>query len=157
MVWGVLGACFAGAALWSDSGNAIAFPAGYRQWTHVKSVLIGPASAVFASEGGFHHIYANDRAFAGLQSGRFADGSVLVYDLIASEEKDGITTEGARRRVDMMVKDRVAYPDTGGWGFERFVGDDRSHGTLSQDQKHACFACHSGRKDHDLVFSQYRK
>src|SRR5262245_44936025 len=77
----------------------------YRGWTHVKSVLIGPKSAAFATEGGIHHIYANEKALEGLRTGRFPDGSTLIYDLLEVKEGDGVTSEGSRRRLDVMVKD----------------------------------------------------
>jgi hypothetical protein len=139
----------------SDPSNRVAFPSQYRKWTHVKSAIVGPASPLFAAEGGIHHIYANGEAIRGLESGVFADGSMLVYDLLSTEETNGVSSERGRRRVDVMVKDRRFYPGSGGWGFERFLGDDRSHGTLTEEQRSACIACHS-RKDHDLVFSRFR-
>src|SRR5919204_4102650 len=80
------------------------FPADFRKWAHVKSVLVGPQSSAFATEGGIHHIYANDKALEGYDSGIFPDGSVIVYDLLETKEVAGNTIEGQTRRVDVMVK-----------------------------------------------------
>lgn len=52
------------AAAWDQSAGAatVSYPDGYRSWTHVKSSLISPSHANFASSGGFQHIYANAEA-----------------------------------------------------------------------------------------------
>ena len=119
--------------------------------------MIGPDFPAFATEGGIHHIYANEEALSGLRFGKFPDGSILVYDLLSTEEKGGITSEGPRRRVDVMVKDSAAYRSSGGWGFERFLGDNHGEGALTAADRAACFSCHSKQKDHDFVFSKFRR
>src|SRR5581483_12434679 len=63
----------------------IAYPAGFREWVHVKSGVLG-AEFPMESERGVHHIYANKEALAGVESGTFADGSILVYDLVSLTE-----------------------------------------------------------------------
>ena len=138
------------------SQTHIAYPAGYREWVHVKSGVIGPAFPM-ESEQGLHHVYANKTALAGFESGAFDDGSILVYDLVSLTEKSGIGSEGARRRIDVMVKDSKLYPDSGGWGFGRFMGDDHDHDVLTPDVRHTCFQCHENQKAHGLVFSEFRK
>ena len=144
---------------WTLAGaadSAVPYPAEYRKWVHVKSTLIGPQHARFASNGGLHHFYANDKALDGYKSGKFPDGSVLVDDLLEIKESEGVSSEGARRRVAVMVKDSARFRETGGWGFEVFKGDESSP-ALNAEGKAACFACHSKQKDHDSVYSQFRK
>ena len=139
-----------------DSVARIAYPEGYRDWTHVKSSLMSPQHASFASMGGFHHIYANTRAMTGYRTGEFAEGSVIVFDwLQMMEEKDGMFIEGPRRQTDVMVRDPKRFGATGGWGFGRFVGDSKTERPLtpSSDQ---CFACHDRLKKNGLVLSSYR-
>lgn len=133
------------------------FPAGYRQWVHVKSALIGPQFPQFASEGGIHHIYANDKAMQGLRTGQFPDGAVLVYDLLETTENGGVISEGPRRRVDVMRKDSKAYAGSGGWWFGRFMGKDQQHETLTSEHRAACFACHQNRQAQGFVFSAFRE
>ena len=135
----------------------VQFPDGYRQWVHVKSGVIGPEFPMYDSEGGIHHVYANQKALSGFRSGKFEDGSILVYDLISMSTKSGIGTEGSRRRVDVMVKDSKLYSDSGGWGFGRFMGDDHVRDVLNSQVKQACYQCHQNRKDHDSVFSDFRQ
>ena len=133
------------------------FPKEFRKWAHVKSVLVGPQSTAFATEGGIHHIYANDKALEGYDTGKFPNGSVIVYDLLETKEMAGNTLEGATRRVDVMVKQSERYRATGGWEFMSFQGSNQTDGKIAAERKAHCVACHSMRKDHDLVFSDFRK
>ena len=99
-------------------GNS--YPHDFRNWVHVKSAIITSSHPAAHTEGGIHHIYANPKAIEGYASGQFTDGSAIVYELLEANEKDGVISEGARHRVDWMMKDSVRYQATGGWGFERF-------------------------------------
>ncbi len=74
----------------------VPYPAGYRSWTHVKSMVIQPGHALHASFGGIHHLYANAKAMQGYKSGRFADGSVIIFDLLEAKSADNAINEGAR-------------------------------------------------------------
>jgi len=133
------------------------FPETFRKWAHVKSVLVGPQSTAFATEGGIHHIYANDKALEGYATGRFPDGSVIVYDLLETKEIAGNTIEGQTRRVDVMVRQSERYASTGGWEFLSFSGNDHTDGKLTAARQATCAGCHAHRKDHDFVFSEFRK
>jgi hypothetical protein len=146
------------AAAWSSGPDReIAYPAGYRQWVHVKSALVGPASPIFKRYGGLHHIYANEKALRGYQNGQFDDGSVIVFDVLETQESGGTTAETTRRFIDVMVKDSRRFADTGGWGFEEFRGDSQSERVLSPEAKAACYKCHAQRKEQGFVFSSFRK
>ena len=146
-----------GLALRAQFDNTTSFPKEFRRWAHVKSVLVGPQSAAFATEGGIHHIYANEKALQGYDSGMFPDGSVLVYDLLETKEVAGNTIEGPTRRVDVMVKKSERFRSTGGWEFMSFPGGNQSAKKLTAERQATCSACHSNRKDHDFVFSEFRK
>src|SRR5436190_20607898 len=125
-------AVFAGSfSLGAQLDDTIPFPKEFRKWAHVKTVLVGPQSAAFATEGGIHHIYANDKALEGYESGKFPDGSVIVYDLLQTKEVAGNTIEGQTRRVDVMVKQSERYASTGGLEFMSFSGDDQANGKLT--------------------------
>ena len=146
--------CF---SLWAQLDDPNQFPKEFRKWAHVKSVLVGSQSIAFVTEGGIHHIYANEKALEGYESGRFPDGSVIVYDLLETKEIAGNTVEGATRRVDVMVKDTERYRTTGGWQFMSFPGGKQTDGTLAADRQAVCSKCHANRRDHDFVFSEFRK
>jgi hypothetical protein len=145
------------AVSFSQLTTAVDYPEGYRHWTHVKSELIGPDSPAHKRFGGLHHIYANDKAMEGYESGKFPDGSVLIFDLLEVQIKDGVTTEGARRFVDVMQKDSKKFATSGGWGFEEFRGDSKTERNLNEQAKAECFACHTKRAQQDFVFSSFRK
>jgi cytochrome P460 len=134
----------------------VLYPNDYRGWVHVKSALITAAHPAYASEGGLHHVYANPKGAEGYKSGQFPDGSVIVYELLETHEKDGVVSEGARRRVDVMVKDSTRYGNTGGWGFERFLGADQTTGKVRDAGGTMCFECHAHAREHGFVFSQMR-
>ena len=144
-------------AVSAQTDEASSFPNEFRKWAHVKSVLVGPQSAAFATEGGIHHIYANDKALKGYDSGNFPDGSVIVYDLLETKEVAGNTIEGQTRRVDVMVKQNDRYASTGRWEFMSFSGNDQTSGKLTAARQGSCASCHAHRKDHDSVLSEFRK
>lgn len=156
---GVLGLCgivSLPAVLGKEPGGDIAYPAGYREWVHVKTTIVGPQNPMLQRYAGIHHIYANKTAMDGYGAGRFADGSVLVFDLLETRDNAGITTEGPRRFIDVMKRDSRLYPATGGWGFEEFSGDGQT-GTLTAEARADCYNCHATQKGRDFVFSSFRK
>jgi hypothetical protein len=134
----------------------VPYPAGYRDWHHVKSMVINPGHPLYESFGGIHHIYANKQALAGYKSGRFPDGAVIVFDLLEAKSADNAVVEGARKVVGVMHKDAKKYQATGGWGFEGFKGDSRTERAVGANAAKACFACHTQQKDRDYVFSSLR-
>jgi hypothetical protein len=140
----------------AQSPLPVQYPEGYRRWVHVKSGLVGPRNPALQHYVGIHHIYANQMAMEGYSAGRFPDGSVLVFDVLETKESSGITTEGSRRFIDVMRREGQLYAATGGWGFEEFAGDGQT-GTLSAEAKTSCYSCHATRKDHDFVFSSFRR
>src|SRR6266700_3384321 len=120
----------------------ISYPVGYRKWARVKTVVVGPQSPVFKANGGIHHIYANSKAMDGYEAGKFPDGAVLVFDILDIQENQGTTVEGARQRIDVMVKDAQRFPASGGWGFERFSGNSQTDRPLTDETRGDCFTCH---------------
>jgi hypothetical protein len=136
--------------------SPVAYPEGYRDWVHVKSTVVSPAHKDFATIGGFQHIYANPQAMAGYRTHAFPEGSVIVFDWLDMKDKDGAFAEGARRQVDVMVKDSSRFADTGGWGFQRFAKDSKTE-LAATPAPPQCFACHEKLKKDDLVLSSYRQ
>jgi hypothetical protein len=136
---------------------AVDYPKGYRQWPHVKSMVIySDKHPLFASFGGMHHIYANaDAMRAYTKGGTFADGSVIVFDLLDAKDDGGAWVAGDRKLIGVMVKNRARYKTTGGWGFEAFKGDSQTDRMVT-DANAQCLACHQKQKDNDFVFSGYR-
>lgn len=134
----------------------VPYPTGYRDWRHVKSMVIEAGHPLFDAFGGIHHLYANKRALEGYKSGRFPDGAVIVFDLLDAPRADNAVTEGERKVLGVMHKDAKKFAKTGGWGFEGFGGGAKTKRVVGNDAATACFACHAPQKDHDYVFSRAR-
>jgi hypothetical protein len=139
----------------------VPYPDGYRQWTHVKSMVIEEGHALAAAFGGVHHIYANAKAMQGYRSldegkGGFPDGAVIVFDLLEARRGGNALQEGQRKVVGVMMKDRRRWAATGGWGFEGFKGDSKTERAVGRDAASACFECHAPQKAQDYTFSRWR-
>lgn len=135
----------------------VPYPEGYRYWPHVKSMVIQEGHPLHGSFGGIHHIYANEKAIQAYRSKTgFPDGAVIVFDLLEASAAGNAITEGQRKLVGVMHKDRKLYPATGGWGFEAFAGNSRSKRTVGAKAAEACFGCHAPQKPRDYIFSRYR-
>lgn len=146
----------AATAIAAETAN-VPYPDGYRQWVHVKSMTINPGHALYDAFGGIHHLYANKKAMQGYKAGKFADGSVIVFDLLEAKAIDNTVQEGARKVLGVMHKDAKKFKDTGGWGFEGFKGDSTTERAVGKNAASACFQCHAPQKSQDFVFSAFRK
>lgn len=134
----------------------VPYPAGYRYWQHVKSMVIEQGHPLYESFGGIHHIYANAAALEGYKAGKFPDGAVIVFDLLEARRADSAVTEGSRKVVGVMHKDAGKYAATGGWGFEGFAAGDPARRAVGANAASACYSCHAPEKAHDYVFSRLR-
>ncbi len=132
----------------------VTYPDEYRSWYHVKSMVIDQQHALADPFAGIHHVYANAAALAGLRGGEYADGAVLVFDLLETQDAGHALAEGPRKLLGVMARD-AGQAETGGWRFEAFAGDSRSE-RLVKDGGQSCYACHTDVRDRAFVFSQLR-
>lgn len=132
----------------------VPYPEGFRRWAHVKSSLSAPKNAA-DKRAGIHHIYANELALRGYETGHFPEGSIIAFDLLAVTSENGTTREGERKLVDVMHKDSTRFAHTGGWGFEEFLGNTRNR-VVRDRAPTDCYQCHTQRKDQEYVFSGLR-
>lgn len=144
-------AALAPAALAADA--KLAYPEGFRDWHHVKSMVLNKGHPLYEAVGGMHHIYANKKALTGYKAGKFGDGATIVFDLFEAIDKDNAISEGKRKAVVVMHKDAKRFKATDGWGYEVFA--DRK-GTLDAKGQADCHACHTQQKAKDFVFSAPR-
>ncbi|MFQ5442395.1 MAG: cytochrome P460 family protein [Thermodesulfobacteriota bacterium] len=134
----------------------VKYPEGYRDWTHIKSMVIEEGHPLYEAFGGLHHIYANKKARKAMKKGGpYPRGSVIVFDLLTAVKGDNSVTEGPRKVVGVMEKNTKKFAATGGWGFEGFKGDSRER--VVKDPVNGCFKCHEPQKKSGYVFSTYRK
>jgi hypothetical protein len=138
------------------SKAVVAYPDGYRDWTHVKSMVIQQGHPLYDAFGGIHHIYANKKALDAMKKGKaYPNGSVIVFDLLEAKPDNNAIVEGSRKVVGVMQKDSKRFAATGGWGFDGFKGDTQER--VVKDPKKDCFDCHAPQKDSDYTYSKYRK
>ena len=118
-------------------------------------------------------VYANPIAYEALVKGStdYPDGAVFAKIAVASEDDpafiDSKIPSGALRD-QLMVRDKIKYAASGGWGFAYFPFQQPApvknpspvsipkHGQKplpEPDTKDACFACHQIVKDRGYVFS----
>ena len=128
----------------------VAYPDGFRQWTHVRSGYIGPESSAFARFGGMHNIYANSIALEGYRTGRFPDGSVIVFDVLDTVSIPLSLETTARKFSDVMEK------RGGTWHYSEFRGDSRTERSVTTaDGIAQCQGCHTKSKTEE-VFSTFQ-
>lgn len=141
---------------------SVSYPDGYRTWTFLHSSLVPAGAAGFAKSpcvkpctNGIFHFYANELAMKGLRTGMYEDGAVIAEEMLeflVGEKGNG--GEGRRVLTAVMVKDSRRYAATGGWGFGHFNEGSKANDLDAQAQQ-ACYQCHTSRKDHEYVFTQY--
>jgi len=135
----------------------VPYPKGYRSWAHVKSMVLEQGHPLFAAFGGIHHIYANPKAMAGYKTGQWADGAVIVFDLLDAKRGGNAVVEGSRKVVGVMHRDSKRFAATGGWGYEGFKGDSETERAVGANAATACHSCHEAQKAKGFVFSETRK
>jgi hypothetical protein len=157
ITWVSIATGLAAMAVWAAAPLAeVPYPANYRDWTHVKSMIIEPGHPLHGTFGGIHHLYGNEAAMRGYREGKFPDGAVIVFDLLEAVAADHTVTEGSRKIVGVMHRDAKKFAATGGWGFEGFAGDSGTQRAVGRNAATACFACHQAKRDQGYVFSAYR-
>lgn len=92
----------------------------------------------------------------------FAEGSVIVK-IGWSERKSPVFPVAHEpdvlKRVEFIIKDSAKFPATSGWGYARFVYDEKTatfnpygkDGSFVQE----CYQCHTLVKDRDFIFTGY--
>lgn len=136
----------------------IPFPAGFRDWLAVNSMLVTRENQPFLPVAGVHSIYVNSKGRPNFEKGGpfpYPDGTVFADDVHEISEMNGAYVAGRKKAVTVMVKDAQKYAATGGWGFQAWVAGDASK-TLVHDTAQSvtvCLTCHMPRKENDYVYS----
>jgi hypothetical protein len=118
-------------------------------------MVIDKGSPLFEAMGGMHNVYINSTGETALKKGEpYPDKTVLLIDLHEFTVSDGSYVEGPRKLTAIMLKDKMKYPSTGGWGFQAWAGGDSTK-PLVTDPVKQCFECHQPKKNQDYVYSTY--
>ena len=94
------------------AADPVPYPASYRNWTHVKSMVIEKGHPLYEAFGGIHRLYANKRALEGYRTGKFPAGAVIVFDLLETKSADNAVQEGARKVLGVMHRDPKKWTGT---------------------------------------------
>ncbi len=104
-----------------DVEEVLAYPEGYRNWTHIKSMIIQPNHELAGLVEGFHHIYANEIALKGYLSeegeesegeDEEAEGDEAEGDEAEDAEAEGDEAEDAEAKSDEAEgTDSVGFED----------------------------------------------
>lgn len=146
---------FVSSASAADSAS-VPYPEGYRDWHHVKSMVINPGHGLYDAFGGIHHLYANKAAMEGYSTGKWSDGAVIVFDLLEAKAAENTVTEGERKVVGVMHRNVSKFAATGGWGYEGFKANSKTERAVGVNAATACHQCHTAQKDSGFVFSKKR-
>lgn len=102
-------------------------------------------------------ILGNDVAIKAVRSGKIApwpDGTIFAK--VGWKERTHpnwpqAVVPGEFAGAEAMIKDSKKFAETGGWGFGHWEGEKL---VMNDKEKSAtCFACHTGAKDADYVFT----
>jgi Cytochrome P460 len=146
-------ATFAAGAFAAD--GKVSYPREFRDWRHVKSMVIESGHPLHESLGGMHHVYANKKALAGYPTGNFENGAVIVLDAWETVEEHNTIAEEQRKAVAVMRKDTTRFKATDGWGYELFARNG-AEGSLDAKGMAECHACHKYAQQHGFVYSELR-
>jgi hypothetical protein len=147
------------AGLVDHTGN-MRLPIDYRTAYQFLGAWAVAADAATGSKE-FHNVYDSPGAIDTYRiNGRFADGTVLVKEVMSAETQDMTTGTVSRASTVvgwfMMVKDsRDSYPSNtvwgDGWGWAWFDKDSPSK-TAMLDYKQECLSCHIPAQQSDWIY-----
>ena len=130
------------------------YPNDPRRWRHVTTkVIFSKENKLYERYAGLHNVYVNDTAWPAFRLSRiYPDGSMFAMELWDIRTYQGAIETRTRKALLIMKKNAKLYPDTGGWGFEVFKGEEK---TGSLKDMNECFSCHATQKSKDYVQSNY--
>lgn len=138
-------------------GKSGGVPKDYRNWAHVKSLVLQKGHPLFDAFGGIHHVYVNKKGekVARAGGGIYPEGTIFVFDLYEAAEGGGALAEGKHKVTALMTKDKK-FAETGGWKWEAFAAGDPTK-NIVKDVANECWACHQPQDKSDYVFSKWRQ
>ena len=145
-------------ASYNEQGELLR-PADHREWVFVGAPVtpndMNDGHAAFPE---FHNVYIDPASYAAYkQTGKFADGTVILKELVSVGGKKMDSGNGYFQgefvSLEAMVKDSRRFSDEpGGWAFFRF-GEAPDYSAVGSRMKtESCNACHSGANE-DYVFT----
>ena len=145
-----------GAADYTAAGE-LRFPVDYREWVYLTSgfdMSYNPATAV-ARRHVFDNVFVDPVSYRAFQqTGRWPDGTVLVLEVRAAQDRGSINRTGQFQDrvtgIEVHVKDGTRFD--GQWAFFGFDGQ-RPAKPISRSAD--CYACHADHAAVDTTFVQF--
>jgi len=132
--------------------NGIVLPADYRDWKVIGvshrddnktlRVIVGNDAAIIAARAG--------------KTNPWPDGVILgklVWKDATHDHWPTAIVPGEFVHAEFMHKDSGKYPETGGWGFARWLGMEQKPFGADAAFAQQCFGCHIPVKENDYVFT----
>lgn len=140
-------------------------PERYREWVFLSSGLgmtYGPNAPAPGAALRFDNVFVNPPAYREfLKTGRWPEGTILLLEIRASQEKGSINQHGQFQTgavaLEAHVKDSRRFPKTNGWAF---AGFEEKNGRFASTGKiippgNRCEECHSQKGAVDGTFVQF--
>ena len=142
----------------ASHANEVAYPAGYRDWHHVKSMVIQRAIRCSMPLVASIICMPTRKRRTVTRKASLPMVSVIVFDLFEANAADNAVQGRRAQGGGRDGQRRQKYAATGGWGFEGFKGDSTTDRAVTQaNAAKACYECHAAQKGKDYVFSVARK
>lgn len=130
--------------------NGIEFISDYKDWQ-----IIGTSERF--DHNSIRIIYGNNIALRAINNNQnipYPDGSILakvLWERVKNENGDIIP--GKFIHVEFMIKDKVKFESTKGWGWARWIGDELKPFGKDKTFSNSCINCHVPVKDKDYTFT----
>ncbi len=133
-----------------DSLNGIKFIPGYKQWKMIDSTSRFDADTL-------RIILGNDvavKAIAEKRTNPWPDGTKFAK-VGWHQQKDahGAVHAGAFLKVGFMIKDKIKYASTAGWGWAEWEGTRLQPYGDNPGFPKECLTCHAPLRENDYVFT----
>ena len=144
------------------SDGKLTQPTGYREWLYVGTPLtpndMNPPEAPFPE---FHNVYIHPADYAEYKrTGKFADGTVLVKELVSVGSKQAASGKGYFMGefigLEAAVKDSKRFAkEPGYWAYFSFGHKYPLAKAAPKQAVATCNTCHQESAAQDWVFTQY--
>jgi Cytochrome P460 len=138
-------------------------PMDYREWMYLTSGLgmtYGPARPAAGRPANFDNVFVNPDSYRQfVASGTWPEKTIFVLEIRSAEEhvsiNNGGQTQGGLITMEVSVKDRERFPDTG-WGYFEFgLASNPTPAATPLPQSASCYACHRNNTAVEWTFVQF--
>ena len=133
-----------------DSPNGIKFIPGYKQWKMIDSTSRFDADTL-------RIILGNDvaiKAIADKSTNPWPDGTKIAkVGWHQLTDANGVVHAGAFLKVGFMIKDKIKYASTAGWGWAEWEGTQLKPYGDNPGFSRECLSCHAPLRQNDYVFT----